>query len=266
MKIISLLAQKGGAGKTTLSLNLAIAAVKAGKSVVVIDLDPQQSSARWSRLRTVETPVIISAHGPNLPEVVDTARRAGADLVVIDTAPKSESISLAAAKLSDLVIIPCQPSNLDLDAIADTVNIVALAKAPACIVLSLCRSSTALADHAEEALEAYDLPIAPVRIASRVAFIKSLAEGKGVLEFEPSGSAAASGLRQYRILGIEIRHGFVRWCHHRAHAHHSKRIGRHRNANANSRAGYLQHHEVQRHDVEQYRLRRHWAVRPRRGK
>jgi chromosome partitioning protein len=197
VKTIAVLAQKGGSGKTTLSLNLAIAAVHTGKQVVVIDLDPQQSSARWSRLRSADAPVIISAHGPNLSEVIETARANGAEFVVIDTAPKSESVALAAAKLSDLVIIPCQPSNLDLDAIADTVNIVELAKRPAFITLTHCRASSTLADQAEEALQTYGLPVAPVRIGSRVAFVKSLAEGKGVIEAEPSSAAADEVRRLY---------------------------------------------------------------------
>jgi chromosome partitioning protein len=190
VKVIALISQKGGSGKTTISLNLAIAATLKGKSVVVIDLDPQQSAARWSRLRSPDTPVILPGHGPNLADLIARARDGGADLVIIDTAPKSESASLIAAKLSDLVLIPCQPSNLDLDAIADTVNIAALAGRPAAFVLNNCRASSTLADQAAEALMVYRLPIAPVRLGNRVAYVKSLTEGKGVLEHEPAGTAA----------------------------------------------------------------------------
>lgn len=169
MKTIALISQKGGSGKTTISLNLAIAATLKGKSVVVIDLDPQQSAARWSRLRDNEAPVILPGHGPNLADLVARARDGGADLVIVDTAPKSESASLVAAKLADLVLIPCQPSNLDLDAIADTVNIAALAAKPAAFVLNNCRAASTLADQAEEALGMYRMPIAPVRLGNRVA-------------------------------------------------------------------------------------------------
>lgn len=190
MKTLALLSQKGGSGKTTISLNLAIAATLKGKSVVIIDLDPQQSAARWSRLRTSDAPLIMSGHGPNLVDLVERARGAGADLVIIDTAPKSENVALAAARIANLILIPCQPSNLDLDAIADTVNIAALAQRPAVFVMNNCRASSHLADQAEEALREYRLPIAPARLGNRVAFIKSLAEGKGVLEYEPSGPAA----------------------------------------------------------------------------
>ena len=190
MQTFAVISQKGGSGKTTISLNLAIAAARRGKQVVVIDLDPQQSATRWARLRTSDNPVIVSGHGPNLSALLDRAREGGADVVFIDTAPKSENASLMAARLSDLVIIPCQPSSLDLDAIADTVNIAHLAKKPAVFVLNNCRASSALPDMAAEALAEYRLPIADVRLGSRVAFVKSLSDGKSVVESEPRGAAA----------------------------------------------------------------------------
>jgi chromosome partitioning protein len=190
MKIIAVISQKGGSGKTTVSINLAIAASLAGQQVVLIDLDPQQSAARWARLRQADSPIIMSGHAPNLPQLVDKARAAGADLVVIDTAPKSESASLVAAKLADLILIPCQPSTFDLDAVADTVNIAKLAGKPAAFVLNGCKAGSSLTDMAAEALTDYHLPIADVRIGSRVAFIKSLTKGQGVLEHEPHGPSA----------------------------------------------------------------------------
>lgn len=198
MKTIALLSQKGGSGKTTLSLNLAIAAARSKHSTVVIDLDPQQSASRWARLRKVDNPVIVSGHAPNLSTLLTQAREGGANLAVIDTAPKSESASLVAAKAADLLLIPCQPSSLDLDAVADTVNIAKLAGRPAAFVLNGCKAGSSLTEMAAEALADYGLPIAPVRIGSRVAFIKSLTEGKGVVEYEPSGRSAQ-----------EVRHLFT---------------------------------------------------------
>lgn len=180
MKTLALVSQKGGSGKTTLAINLAIAATLMHKVAVIIDLDPQQSAARWARLRASDEPVILPGHGPNLSELMQRAKDGGADLVIIDTAPKSENASLTAARLANLVLMPCQPSNLDLDAVADSVNIASLAKVKAAFVLNNCRSSSGLADDAAEALSAYGLPLAPVRIGSRVAFVKSLSEGKGV--------------------------------------------------------------------------------------
>lgn len=205
MKTLALISQKGGSGKTTISLNLAIAATLKGQSAVVIDLDPQQSAARWARLRTIEAPVILSGHGPNVADLVERARDGGADLVIIDTAPKSENAALAAARLADLILIPCQPSSLDLDAISDSVNIATLAKRPAMFVLNNCRASSSLAEEAQEALKSYKLPIASVRLGNRVAFVKSLSEGQGVLEFEPKGAAAREIAQLYISAMKQVR-------------------------------------------------------------
>lgn len=209
VKTLTLLSQKGGSGKTTLSLNLAIAAAHAKLAVVVIDLDPQQSASRWARLRKTDSPVIVSGHAPNLASLINQARDAGADLAIIDTAPKSESAALIAAKAADLVLIPCQPSSLDLDAVADSVNIARLAGRPAAFVLNGCKAGSSLTEMAAEALGDYGLPIAPVRVGSRVAFIKSLAEGKGVVEFEPSGRSAQE-IRQ--LFTYARRHAGVKSC------------------------------------------------------
>ncbi len=190
MKIISVVSRKGGSGKTTLTLNLAMAAIEAGQKVVVIDLDPQQSSSRCARLRSSEEPVIVSAHAPILPALIEKAREGRADLVVIDTPPESGTAALLAAKSADLILIPCQPSGLDLDAVGDTVNIAKLAGKPAMFVLNGCKAASSLADMAADVLSDYQVPLAPVRIGSRVAFVKSLAAGKGVVEFEPSGRSA----------------------------------------------------------------------------
>ena len=174
-----------------MTLNLAVIAASKGKSVVVIDLGPQQSAARWSRIRQAELPLIIDGRQAPIRDIVARAEHGGADVLLIDTAPKSERAALDAARLANLIIIPCQPSSLDLDAIGDSANIATLAKCPATFVLNNCRAGTDLTDDAAEALADYAVPLAPTRIGSRVAFIKSLAEGKGVIESHPTRPAAA---------------------------------------------------------------------------
>lgn len=210
MKTISIISQKGGAGKTTLALNLAAAAEASGHRTVIIDLDPQASAKGWHDHRQKETPVVISSHASRLEDVLSTARKHGADLCIIDTAPHSETAALAAAKAADLILIPCRPAILDLRAISSSVDLVQLARRPALVVLNSVPPRGGLADQAEEAIGAYDIAIAPTRITQRAAFLHSLTAGQTVLEYEPDGVAAqeikALSLLACKQAGMITRH------------------------------------------------------------
>src|SRR5580693_4718844 len=131
MKTIAIISQKGGAGKTTLAIHLAVAAEMAHKSAAVIDLDPQASATSWKDLREGETPVVASAQVTRLVQVLEAAAKHGADIAIIDTAPHSESAALAAARAADLILIPCRPAILDLRAIHLTIDLSKLADKPA---------------------------------------------------------------------------------------------------------------------------------------
>ena len=189
MLTIAVISQKGGTGKTTLTLNLAVAAEIAEQAAVVVDLDPQASAKGWHDHRNAD-PIVVSAQASRLHEVLKTAREHGAGLVVIDTAPHSESAALAAARAADLVLIPCRPGILDLRAIEASKDISALAKAKAAAVLNAVPPRGTLADEAEEAIKSFGLTVSPARIGQRMAFIHSLTAGQTVLEYEREGKAA----------------------------------------------------------------------------
>lgn len=203
MKTVSIISQKGGAGKTTLALNLAGAAEGAGFRSIVIDLDPQASAKGWHDQRNQEAPVVISAHASRLAEVTVTAREHGADLCIIDTAPHSETVALAAAKAADLILIPCRPAVFDLRAISSSVDLTQIAGKPALVVINGAPPRGPLADQAEEAILTYGIPISRTRITQRVALVHSLTNGQTVLEYEPKGVAAR-----------EIRELFESICNH----------------------------------------------------
>jgi chromosome partitioning protein len=114
MKTIAILSQKGEAGKTKLAINLAVKASSSKKQSAIIDLDPQASSANWHDAREQENPVVVSAQHTRLNQVLEAAKEAGASFVFIDSAPHSESSALAAARVADLVLIPCRPAILDI--------------------------------------------------------------------------------------------------------------------------------------------------------
>ena len=190
MLTIALISQKGGSGKTTLAVNLAVASQRSGYPAAVIDLDPQASAAAWGDSREAEAPVVVSAQAARLAEVLDTARTHGAGIVLIDTAPHAEAAALAAARSADFVLIPCRPSVLDLRAVAGSIDITRLAASPAAAVLSAVPPRGPLGDEAQTAIESYGLDVSPVRIGHRAAFVHAATAGLGVQEFVTLGKAA----------------------------------------------------------------------------
>jgi chromosome partitioning protein len=180
MKIVSIVSQKGGAGKTTLALHLAVAAEQDGKRAVVIDLDPQASSAKWGDGREQEFPVVVSAQASRLAKVLEAAEEQGAVLAILDTAPHSENSALAAVRSADLILIPCRPAILDLK----------LAQKSATVVLNAVPPRGSLAKEAQEAIAGYEISVAPISVGQRAAFSHSLTEGKVAQEYEPTGKAA----------------------------------------------------------------------------
>src|SRR5580704_4668739 len=114
MKVLSLLCQKGGTAKTTAAVNLAVEALTHGLEVVVIDLDPQVSACDWKDIRGDRPPVVAATPVPHLERTLKAAADNGADLAIIDTAGRTNDAALAAARAADLVLVPLQPSLIDL--------------------------------------------------------------------------------------------------------------------------------------------------------
>ena len=197
MLTVAIVSQKGGVGKTSLALNLAVAAELAGHAALIVDLDPQASAAAWSESREAKAPVVVSAQPARLAEVLATGREHGAALCLIDTAPHAEAPALAAARAADLVLVPCRASILDLRAVTASQTIAQLAGTPAAAVLCGVPARGTLADEAQNALVAHGLPVAPVRIGHRAAFVHAATVGQGVQEYEPRGKAMCEITRLY---------------------------------------------------------------------
>lgn len=200
MKTLAVISQKGGSGKTTLTLNLAVAAEQAGLTTAIIDLDPQASARAWAKSRQEETPAVISAHASQLDDVLETADNNGAAMTLIDTAPHSERDALAAARSADLILIPCRPAILDLRSMGSTKELADLAKTPALAVINSAPPRGHLAGEASEAIQQYGLEVLPVVVAHRAAFVHSLTLGQTVLEYEPNGKAASEILELFMLL------------------------------------------------------------------
>lgn len=195
MKTLAILSQKGGAGKSTLAVHLAVLAQGEGKRVLLVDTDPQRSTAGWWHSRQAETPELVESAVDDLPRVLAAAKADGVDLVVVDTAPHSERGTATAARLADLVLIPCRPGILDLRAVGSTSDIAKATKARAAIVLNACPpgrdGDASITREARTALAEYGLPVVGPAIAQRAALAHALIDGRAVTEFEADGKAAA---------------------------------------------------------------------------
>jgi chromosome partitioning protein len=192
MKTIAIISQKGGSGKTTIAVHLAVCTVRAGKVAAIIDLDPQASAVEWQSRRQADTPEVITSTPERLASLLKQANENGADLAIIDTAPHSDRAATIAADLADVVLIPCRPAAFDIAAIGTTLNILKLtnAKERAVILLNAVPPRGSLTNEAEDGLSAL-APVVPVRMAHRAAYSHAVNDGRSVEEYDPHGKAAA---------------------------------------------------------------------------
>jgi chromosome partitioning protein len=210
MKVLGLLARKGGVGKTTLALHLAVTAQAAGQRVLLVDLDPQGSASAWWKAREADTPALEATQPALLGALLDTARSAGITLAVIDTRPSAEADAVQVAALADYLLVPTRPAILDLRAILGTLDIVKGGRHRASIVLNACHpprggigESSATSD-ARKALKAFGVPVAPVSVVQRAALSHALVGGLAVSETDPGSKAAKEIAALWRYVEKEM--------------------------------------------------------------
>lgn len=198
MRTISIISQKGGAGKTTLAIHLAAAGTSAGLSVLILDADPQATASQWSQWRGMTDPEVIDCASPSLlARKIAQASELGADLIVIDTPPHADIMAREACKLADLILIPCKPQAFDLSAVETTAELAKAAGKPAFVLFmgGPQRAPTTYRD-ARELIEGGDglvgmgIAVAPVMLTQRAIYHHSTARGKTAIEVEPEGKAA----------------------------------------------------------------------------
>jgi chromosome partitioning protein len=191
MRTIALISQKGGVGKTTLAIHLATAFEQAGRQTLLVDLDPQTSAAEWKDARQADRPYVMAVPPSRLGKTLETAREHEAEVVVLDTAPHSEGTALDAARAADLILVPCQPSIMDLRAMRKTADLLNYLKKPTYTVLNEVAPQGTVADEAAKAITAqFGMPVCPIRLGQRVAFNRCLLTGQTAQEYEPGGKAA----------------------------------------------------------------------------
>ncbi len=194
-KVITVAQQKGGAGKTTLVAHLAVAYTAAGKSVAAVDIDPQQSLAMWYGMREARFGdagaglLVSQVKGWRSRGEIEALAR-DHDLVLVDSPPHAETEARIAIRAADLVVVPVQPSPMDVWATRPTLELAAAEKVPALLVLNRVPPRANLTGDMLAEVERLGVRIAEARIGNRVAFAAALAEGRAVSEAQPRGRAA----------------------------------------------------------------------------
>lgn len=204
MKTIALIAQKGGVGKTTIAVNLA---VTAGIPTVLFDLDQQESAVMWADRRNTDSPHVEFITERRLSEGLRAAEQGKFGLAIIDTPPAAGPQAYTAAQAADLVLIPCRPSLVDLDAIRRTAQLIKSAGKPAFVVFNAApHSATTLLEDARAIVEGVGLAACPVILRERSAYRASWPLGRAVLEVEPTSKAAReiSELKDWVLAQIQV--------------------------------------------------------------
>jgi chromosome partitioning protein len=204
MKVIAVLNQKGGSGKTTIATHLARALQLAGHDVLLVDSDPQGSARDWAAVRDDQPVPVVGIDRPTIDR--DLKSLAKKDFVVIDGAPQAADLAVSAIKAADFILIPVQPSPYDIWATSDLVDLVKQriemtdGKLQAAFVVSRAIKGTRIGAEVTDTLEGYGLPILTARITQRVSYPTTAASGITVMDAEPQGDAAA----EVRALADEI--------------------------------------------------------------
>src|SRR3954447_25001928 len=199
MLTIALISQKGGVGKTTIALHLATTFAATGKRTLLVDLDPQTSAAEWKDARQAEEPYVMAVPSSRLAKTLERARENEAEVVILDTAPHSEGTALEAARAADLILVPCQPSIMDLRAMRKTADLLRHIKKPTYAVLNGVSVQGSAALGTEKAIAAeFKIDVCPVRMGARVAYSRCLISGHAAQEYEPEGKASREARRFHK--------------------------------------------------------------------
>lgn len=195
VKTLAVMARKGGAGKTTVAVNLTLAARAMGVRAVLADADPMRSAHEVLKGREEAPGLLFETSASKLFALTEACRRSGVDLLVIDTPAGPEADVAEAVKVADLCLAVARPTYLDLAAAVMSAAVIQRLGREGLIVLNQCPPARAGQEppavvKAFEALRFASLPVAPTPVRARMVYQTAFAQGRSVLEIDADGAAA----------------------------------------------------------------------------
>lgn len=204
MRVLALVSQKGGVGKTTLAGHLAVEAERRGDTVAVLDTDPQGSLAAWWNSRASETPLFVLGNLPELRHQLTKLEQSGVDLVIIDTPPAITAHIQLVVECADLIVIPARPSPHDLRAVGRTIELVEPTGKPMIFVVNGATQRAKITADAAIALSQHGT-VAPITVHQRVDFANSMIDGRTVSELDVNSNSSKEITELWTYVNAHLR-------------------------------------------------------------
>lgn len=190
MQIISVLARKGGVGKSLIVRSLAVQALIDGQKAAILDADPQETIVSWSKRREPTAPFVISLGSRLMQDALGEIESRGGNIVFIDTPPHAQPIINIAANLADACLIVTGPYPEDLEQVGTVATIVSSLSKPAGIILNKSPPKAHALTLARAALTTFKIPTCPTSVTQLVGHPYASAEGLAIQEREPDSKGA----------------------------------------------------------------------------
>jgi chromosome partitioning protein len=189
VKAIAFANQKGGVGKSSLAIHMAVELSGRGCQVAIVDLDPQRSVMNWRNRREKGEPHVAAAALTELGALVGRLKAAGFDYVLLDLPGRRAPSVSEGIRAADFVVIPTRPLDMDVEAAGETVATAQRLRKPYAFAMSIAPPGSRTKEYAA-ALEAHGHPVLRARVTDRLTYPDAIAEGLGISEYEPRGMAA----------------------------------------------------------------------------